>query len=241
MKTAVVVQARNRSTRLPGKVLKPLAGHSVLEEVLRRCQAIPGADAVVCAIPDQAEDDALVPLVKRAGCRLVRGSTDDVLSRYSKAAEEVGAEIVMRVTSDCPLIDPALCGEVLRRRAEAGADYACNNLPPAFPHGLDCEAFTVDALRRADAAARDPQEREHVTPWLRRAPEIARASVEGPGGRAVEQRWTLDYPEDYAFLQGVFALLPPPPAIPPWRQVFEIVERHPELSTLNAARHQKRA
>src|SRR5436190_1711245 len=95
---------------------------------------------------------------------------------------EAGAQIVMRVTSDCPLIDPALCGEVLRRRSETGADYACNNMPPSFPHGLDCEAFTVEALRRADAEARGADDREHVTPWLRRASGIARASIKGPGG-----------------------------------------------------------
>jgi spore coat polysaccharide biosynthesis protein SpsF len=241
VKTAVIVQARNLSTRLPGKVLKPLAGHTVLEEVLRRCAAIPGADAVICAIPDQPEDEALIPLVKRAGSLLARGSATDVLTRYRRAADEAGADIVMRVTSDCPLIDPLLCGEVLQRRSETGAEYACNNIPPSFPHGLDCEAFTADALRRADAAARDPDDREHVTPWLRRAPEIARASVKGPGGRVAEQRWTLDYPEDYEFLRAVFDLLPATPAIPPWREVMKIIERHPELAAINAGRHRARA
>src|SRR5205085_8958267 len=190
-------------------------GHTVLEEVLRRCRAIPGTEAVICAIPDQPEDDVLIPLVKRAGCLLVRCSATDVLSRYRQAADEAGSQIVMRVTSDCPLIDPALCGEVLRRRSETGADYACNNMPPSFPHGLDCEAFTVEALRRADAEARGADDREHVTPWLRRASGIARTSIKGPGGRAGEQRWTLDYPEDYEFLRALFGLLPAPPAIPP--------------------------
>jgi glutamate-1-semialdehyde 2,1-aminomutase/spore coat polysaccharide biosynthesis protein SpsF len=212
----------------------------VLEEVLRRCRAIPHADAVVCAIPDQPEDDALIPLVKRAGCALVRGSTTDVLARYRQAADEAGADVIMRVTSDCPLIDPALCGEVLRRRTETGGAYACNNMPACFPHGLDCEAFTADALRRADAAARNPGDREHVTPWLRRAPEITRASVIGPGGRAMEQRWTLDYPEDYEFLHTVFRLLPPLPAIAPWREVMRVVERHPELSVINLSRRRTR-
>jgi spore coat polysaccharide biosynthesis protein SpsF len=241
MKTAAIVQARNRSTRLPGKVLKPLAGHTVLEEVLRRAAAIPGIDAVVCAIPDQSEDDVLVPLVKRAGTGLARGSTMDVIARYRAAAEAAGADIVLRVTSDCPLIDPVLCGEVLSRRAETGADYASNNMPPSFPHGLDCEAFTLAALRRADAAAREAADREHVTPWLRRAPEITRASVKGPGGSAAEQRWTLDYPEDYEFLYALFQRLPPPPAIPSWREVLAVVERHPELPAMNADRHQVRA
>jgi glutamate-1-semialdehyde 2,1-aminomutase/spore coat polysaccharide biosynthesis protein SpsF len=232
--TAIIVQARMGSTRLPGKVLMPLAGHTVLEEVLRRCRAIPGADTVVCAIPDDPADDVLIAPATRSGAVVTRGSASDVLSRYRRAADTVGADIVMRVTSDCPLIDPALCGEVLALRAARGVDYAANNIPPGFPHGLDCEAFTAAALRRADDEARDPYAREHVTPWLRTHPTVTRAALPGPGGAVLDQRWTLDFPEDYAFFQAVFAKLPQNCG---WRDAVEMLDAHPEITTINAGRH----
>jgi spore coat polysaccharide biosynthesis protein SpsF len=241
MRTATIVQARMGSTRLPGKVLLPLGGHTVLEEVFRRVRAIAAVDVVICATSVEPEDDVLVGIAKRAGVEVVRGSAIDVLARYRKAAEAAGASTIIRVTSDCPLIDPVLCGQVLRRHAETNADYAANNMPPSYPHGLDCEVFTLDALRRADQAAHVPTDREHVTPWLRRNADVSRASVEGPGGHALEHRWTLDFPEDYTFLQAVFALLPPPPAIPAWSEVAAMLEARPEICALNAMRRVVRA
>jgi spore coat polysaccharide biosynthesis protein SpsF len=235
VKTAVIVQARNLSTRLPGKVLKPLGRHTVLEEVLCRCGKIPGADIVICAIPDKPEDEPLIPLVQRSGAMLIRGSTKNVLARYRIAAEAVKTDIVMRVTSDNPLIDPELCGEVLKLRAKENADYACNNMPPSFPLGLDCEVFTMDALRRADQSTVDREEREHVTPWLRRDPGVKIAKLPGPGGHAIEQRWTLDYPEDYEFLRRIFELLPSN-RIPPWTEVMKLIDSHPDIQTINAGR-----
>lgn len=239
MTTAIIVQARIGSTRLPGKVLSPLVGHTVLEEVLRRCRAIPGADVVVCAIPDDAADDALIAPARRAGAVVTRGSASDVLQRYRRAADEVGADVVMRVTSDCPLIDPALCGEVLALRAASGVDYAANNMPPGFPHGLDCEAFTAAALRRADDTARDPYAREHVTPWLRTHPSVSRTALPGPGGALLEQRWTLDFPEDYALMQAIFAGLPA--GATAWRDALAVVQADAALDRINAARRVRRA
>jgi glutamate-1-semialdehyde 2,1-aminomutase/spore coat polysaccharide biosynthesis protein SpsF len=229
--TAVVVQARVGSKRFPAKVLKPLAGHTVLDEVLRRCRAVKGADVVVCAIPDGAEDDILVPIAARHAT-VVRGSASDVLSRYVVAAKTVGADVVMRVTSDCPLIDPAVCAEVLALRDAEGADYASNNMPPSFPHGLDCEAFKAQWLYRADDEARLPEEREHVTPWLRADERLKRINLSDAKGDAVDQRWTLDYPLDHAFLTAVFARLPAS-GIPPWREVLGIIESYPEIEAIN--------
>jgi glutamate-1-semialdehyde 2,1-aminomutase/spore coat polysaccharide biosynthesis protein SpsF len=232
----VVVQARVGSTRLPGKVLKPLSSHTVLEEVLRRCRAIASANVVVCAIPDTPEDDVLVPLAKRAGAVVTRGSGPDVLARYATAASAVGADVVMRVTSDCPLIDPAVCDDVLALRARHRADYACNNMPRSFPHGLDCEAFTAAALAACAATATEREQREHVTPWLRTHPAMKRVSLPGPGKLAADLRWTLDYPEDYAFFTRLFSLLPGPPAIPSWREVYELLTANPTIAAINAMR-----
>ena len=234
MRTAIIVQARIGSTRLPGKVLKPLNGHTVLEEVLQRCRAIPGADVVVCAIPVSSENDALIAPSTRTGAVVTRGSAGDVLARYHQAAGEVGADVVMRVTSDCPLIDPALCGDVLALRTAEQADYAANNMPPSFPHGLDCEAFTAVALARAHVQASDAYDREHVTPWLRRDDSVKRVALAGPGGTAVAQRWALDFPEDYAFLSALFAKLPA--GRTRWQDTLAVVAANPQISTLNATR-----
>ncbi|MDP3513896.1 MAG: glycosyltransferase family protein [Sulfuritalea sp.] len=239
MTTAVIVQARLGSSRLPGKVLKPLAGGTVLEEVLRRCRAIPGADLVVCAVPEGGKDDPVAAEARRCGAIVTRGSETDVLDRYLQASKAVGAAVVMRITSDCPLIDPEVCGAVLELRAAEDADYACNNLPPSFPHGLDCEAFTRDALEMAWREAIAPEDREHVTPWLRRAPEIRRAVLAGPVGNFAHLRWTLDFPEDYDFFKAVFALMPTPTTIPGWQELAAKLKHHPEIAAINSQQCQR--
>lgn len=235
--TAIIVQARMASTRLPGKVLLPLAGHSVLWHVLTRCAAVEGCEAVCCAIPDDEACAEIAAEAERAGAAVARGPEHDVLARYLGAADAVGADVVMRVTSDCPVIDPQVCAIVLRARAEAEADYACNNMPRRWPHGLDCEAFTREALERAARLAGEPGDREHVTPWLRRDASIDRVHVPGPDEALASHRWTLDFPEDYRFFEALFEYLPPPPHIAPFDEILAVVEAHPEIAALNAHCH----
>jgi len=230
-----------KSTRLPGKVLLPLVGHSVLWHTLSRCAAI-GDDVIVCcAIPVGSECDAIADEAERAGAMVSRGSEDDVLSRYLTAAKDTDAEVIMRVTSDCPVIDPGICAEVLRARAAANADYACNNMPRGWPHGLDCEAFTHAALERAAALATAPDEREHVTPWLRNDPSVSRVHVSGPNAELAKHRWTLDFPEDYAFFEALFNVLPAPEHEAGFDNILAAVESCPEISTLNAHRYPETA
>lgn len=231
--TAVIVQARMGSSRLPGKVLKPLAGDPVVCHVLRRARAISGADVVVLATTTDPGDDLLAELALRQGVEVFRGSEQDVLDRYLGAAGQVGANTVMRITCDCPVIDPKICDEVLRLRASRQADFACNTLPPRWPHGLDCEAFTFELLKHAAAKAREPEEREHVTIWMRRQPGLARVNLPGSGGMIAQHRWTLDYPEDLAFFEALFEYLPSPPAMPGWREILAIVQQHPEIAVIN--------
>src|SRR4051812_14503524 len=157
-RTVAIIQARFGSTRLPGKVLKPLGsipggGGIVLDHAIQRCRAIPSVDAVVIATTDREEDGAIVAAAERSGALVHRGSAEDVLARYAGAAKLAQADIVLRVTSDCPLIDPGICDRVIRLRAETGVDYAANNMPRLYPHGLDCEVFTRDGLDRADRSA----------------------------------------------------------------------------------------
>ena len=235
MVAAVIVQARMASTRLPGKVLKPLRDGTVLREVLRRCRAIPGVDIVCCAVPESAPNDPVAREAESCGAAVHRGHEIDVLDRYTRAARMLRADTVMRVTSDCPLIDPGLCGEVLAALHAAGADYACNNMPPSFPHGLDCEAFTAAALEWAFENARLPEEREHVTPWLRCAAGLKRVNVSSGRPALARHRWTLDYPEDLAFFEAVFAALPDAETAS-LEDVLALLERRPDIAAINASR-----
>jgi spore coat polysaccharide biosynthesis protein SpsF (cytidylyltransferase family) len=236
VKTACIVQARLGSTRLPGKILCELAGVSVLGHVLRRAAAVPGVDCVVCATVTGTDGDRVAQEARRHGAIVFHGDEKDVLGRYLGAARLVAADRILRVTSDCPLIDPALCGQVLALCGPGEADFAANNTPPSWPHGLDCEAFTRAVLEEAALRARRPDEREHVSPWMREAPGLVRADLSGPGGAIVHHRWTLDYPEDLAFLEAVFALLPKPPSLPDMAAVLAVLREHPALAAINAGR-----
>lgn len=231
-RTAIIVQARFGSSRLPGKILQQLNGRSVLAHDIGRLQRVVGVDAVVIATTDNPNDDAIAAHAAACGATVFRGDEQDVLARYLGAARAVHADIVMRVTSDCPLIDPDICGAVLALRAEANADYAANNMPRLFPHGLDCEAFTRAALERAAVEATDPYDREHVTPWMRRQPGLRRANLTGPGWPANQQRWTLDFPADLAFFQAVFEHLPANRLLS-WQEVLSLLGRRPELQNAN--------
>jgi UDP-2,4-diacetamido-2,4,6-trideoxy-beta-L-altropyranose hydrolase len=231
-KTAIIVQARLGSSRLPGKILQKLGARTVLAHDIERLRRVAGADVVVIATTDSPKDDAVAEAARAYGAVVFRGDEQDVLSRYLGAARLVDADVIMRVTSDCPLIDPDICAAVLALRARTKADYATNNMPRLYPHGLDCEAFTRDALERAAREAVSPYDREHVTPWLRRQPGLRRANLVGPGWPANQQRWTLDFPEDLTFFQGVFAELPQD-RLPTWQEVLSLLGKRPDLLAPN--------
>ena len=207
--------------------------------MLRRCRAIPGNDIVVCATVASPESAPIEAVAEEYGALVFRGSETDVLDRYLKAARSVDADVIMRVTSDCPLIDPQLCGAVLAARANIRADYGANFFSHGFPHGLDCDAFTRETLERCAREASDPGDREHVTAWMRRQPALRKARVDGPGGAPAGWRWTIDYEEDLAFLRALFRHLPPAPAMPAWTEIATVLDRHPEIAEINAARRQR--
>ena len=234
MTAAVIVQARMTSTRLPGKVLLPLDGTTVLEHVLTRCLAIANADVVCCAIPEGPAHEPLIEIIEYAGAVVYQGSESDVLDRHYQAARKVGADIVLRVTSDCPMTDPEICARVLELVRGGGADFACNNMPPSWPHGLDCEAVSFKWLERAALEAEKQFEREHVMPWIRGHPDVIKANLVGPGGGTEANRWTIDDPDDYAFLEAMWKRLPAGPAGWPYMVALAIVEREPALAAINA-------
>jgi len=234
MTKAIIIQARMGSMRLPGKVLLSLGKTTVLEEVIRRCKAIPLADIVCCAIPFGAQDDQLAKAAKSFGAVVTRGSQSDVLSRYCDAAREINADIVMRIPADKPLIDPIICGEVLKLLIDNNADFAANNMPASWPHGFDCEVFKSDILFQADKATSSKEDREHVTPWMRRNNNLKILSLIGPGGKCINWRCTLDYKEDYDFILSLFEKLDKPPAIPLFDDISLVIEKHPELLKINS-------
>lgn len=236
MTTGVIVQARAGSTRLPGKVMMDLAGRTVLAWVLERCHAIDGVDEVCCAVPRGADNDAVALEAHRRGASVFRGSERDVLDRHHRAAETFGFDVVMRITSDCPLIDPTLCAQVLERRVDAGADYACNNLPPSWPHGLDCEAMSAEWLARAAREATAPFDREHVTPFIRVHSEAIRLNLNRPGPSAHHHRWTLDHRRDLCFLREMAKRLPAGPGGWDHRVALVIAEADPLLAAMNTGR-----
>lgn len=235
-RTAVIIQARMASTRLPGKVLLDLGGRSILHWVVSRCQAIKSADVVCCATSEDRSCDPIESEARRLGAVVFRGSETDVLQRYAEAARMLKADVILRVTSDCPLIDPEICDAVLRFRLQQDAEYACNNMPPSFPHGLDCEAFTYQLLDRADRHADTLHEREHVTPWMRNSAGASRANLQCPDADYLDQRWTLDYPEDLAFLRGLYRCAPQLESANMGR-VLRVVAKHPDLLEMNRLHH----
>jgi glutamate-1-semialdehyde 2,1-aminomutase/spore coat polysaccharide biosynthesis protein SpsF len=233
MKTAVIVQARHGSSRLPGKAILPLGSGTVLSQVIARCTRIAGADVVVCAIPDTEDSEPVAEEAERCGALVVRGSETDVLSRYAKAARAANADIVMRITPDCPFVDPLICSRVLTLLAQA--DYASLDMPVTWPHGLDCEAFPARLLLEAEQKADDPFEREHVTPWIR-ARAKPKATLTGPGAPFTGMRWTLDYPEDYEFLKAAHAALGPNAIQASAMDLASLCIRRPDIAAINAVR-----
>src|SRR5262249_33410304 len=164
LRVLAIVQARLGSTRLPRKALLDLAGRPVLAHVFDRAACIPGVDELVLATTDNFEDEALVGVARSVGVACVRGSEKDVVDRFRMAAREFPADAILRITADCPLIDPDVSGHVVTRFLENAAtvDYASNVQPPTFPDGLDTEIFSMAALERAWLEARSASDREHV-------------------------------------------------------------------------------
>lgn len=231
------------STRLPGKVLLPLAGTSVLGCVVDRLRDVSGLDDLLVATSLLDSDDPVVAECERLGVSSFRGSAEDVLARYRAAAAAAGAEVVVRITSDCPLIDGELVG-VLLRDFEMGepCDYLSNTLVRSYPRGLDTEIVRFTALERADREAVLSYEREHVTPYLYRHPELfaLRAYVDPGGEDRSRMRWTVDSAEDYAFVRAVYAACSyGAPREVGTAEVLRAIARDPSLPSLNASVRQK--
>lgn len=243
MKTVVIVQARVGSSRLPRKVLKHLGGKTVLARVLSRLGWCNLVDEVVVATTDQAEDQAVVEEAKRCGVRAICGSELDVLARYHLAANETDARMIIRITSDCPLVDPMLIDQMIARfhqQSNTGhtIDYLSNTHPRTFAHGLDVEVFRREALEIAHREACAVHEREHVTPFFYLHPLRFRLHNFAQATDHSALRWTLDEPADQRFFEALFRHFKSSQMITT-NQVLALLERFPELSEINADVRQK--
>ena len=232
MRVLAVVQARMGSSRLPGKVLARLGGVPALSRVLRRTRSATRVDDVIVATTDSAEDDAVERLAAAEGCGTYRGSRDDVLDRYWRTAARERPVYVVRITADCPLVMPRVVDRVVEVTIAGGFDYASNTLVRTYPKGLDVECFTLAALERAVRDATDAYDREHVTPYLKRYPALFRPGDVRARTDRSDLRWTLDYPEDLAFLDRVFSELGDPSSP---EQVVQLMETDSEVAELHRA------
>jgi spore coat polysaccharide biosynthesis protein SpsF len=233
MKIVAIIQARMGSTRLPGKVLMDLGRETVLARVLGRLRRAIMIDEIVVATTDSAADDAIIRECQRLEVSCFRGSEHDVLDRYYQAARMFAAEIVVRITSDCPVIDPDLVDETVRAFQLRCGDYCSNSFPRTYPRGLDTEVFTMNALERAWCHAYAPYEREHVTPYLYQHPELFRVVSHHGQTEYSKYRWTLDTEEDLELLRAIYARFGDKDDFS-WREVIQLMEREPELAELNS-------
>jgi spore coat polysaccharide biosynthesis protein SpsF len=238
MKVVAIVQARMGSTRLPGKVLMDLGGETALARVLNRLRRSQLIQEVVVATTTSAPDVAIAQECIRLGAPFFRGSEGDVLDRYYRAALECQAEAVVRITADCPLIDPELVDDTVRPFLEQHADFASNVTPRRYPRGLDTEILSAIALERAWHEARSSYEREHVTPYIyEHAQQFKVISVRGHDDYS-HYRWTLDTPEDLQLLRAIYSRFGNQDDAG-WRDVVALMEREPQLAALNSQVLQK--
>ncbi|MFN8946265.1 MAG: cytidylyltransferase domain-containing protein [Alphaproteobacteria bacterium] len=241
MRNVCIIQARLGSSRLPGKVLLELAGRPALDWVIARAAASNAFAEIVLATTTDPRDDALATHGKGLGLRVVRGSEADVLDRYCLAAKESRADIITRVTSDCPLIEPAILAAMAARCCPPhDFDIISNAVQRTFPRGLDAEMFTRAALEAAATEARDPAEREHVTVFIYRRPERFRIAHFTQGADHSRERWTLDTPEDYALLSHIFEAASDPLALSQ-EDVLALLDANPSWRALNAHIEQKKS
>jgi spore coat polysaccharide biosynthesis protein SpsF len=260
MTVVAIIQARMGSTRLPGKVLAEIGGRSMLGRVCDRARRAALVDQVVMATTLEPDDRQIVDECGRLGVACFRGSTQDVLDRYDRAACVFEAGTVVRITADCPLIDPEVIDLVVSAFQEASQAhqpsafgiqhsafsiqhsafllYASNTLRRTWPRGLDVEVMTAAALSRACREAREPHQRAHVTPYIYEHPETFRLlSVTGTEDLA-QWRWTVDVPEDLDFVRVVYERLGNGGTFT-WRDVQELLAREPALAELNGHVRQK--
>jgi len=233
MRVVAIVQARMGSSRLPGKVLADIGGATMLAQVVRRLRAARSITEIAIATSTAPDDDAVVREAGRLGAGVHRGSQSDVLARFLGAARSYRADAIVRVTADCPLLDPGVVDQVVGALAPA-IDYASNTHERSYPRGLDAEALHRDTLERIGRMGCSPAAREHVTAFVMEAPQLFRIAQVRAADDDSDLRWTVDTADDLAMVRTLYAALGLADAARPYREVVAAVRERPELSAGNA-------
>jgi len=230
-----IIQARLTSTRLPNKVLLDLNGKPLLWHVVRRVKQAENIDHVVLAVPDSSSNDELASFVNKEGWNLFRGSEDDVLSRYYQAATYIKADVIVRITSDCPLVDPKIIDETINRHLAERNDYTAVGIEGGFPRGLDIEVLNFHCLKTAYEKAKEKFEREHVTVFIYQNPKLFKILfIEACGIlKRPDIRITVDTEEDYLLIKKIYASLYNIDNFFSIQDVIALIDDNPYLKSIN--------
>ncbi len=241
MKVISIVQARMGSTRLPGKALKPIEGKAMTWHVLNRLKRSKSIQTICLATTDKKEDSALLELANNMGVNSFAGSETNVLDRYYQCATAQKSDHVVRLTGDCPLIDPEVTDAIINKHLESGADYTSNTLERSFPRGLDTEVMTYDTLKKVWEAAVTDGAREHVTQYIRlnRGDFRVEQVVANPSLKAPDFRFCVDTEEDFEFVASVYHYLYRINADFKTQSVLDLLDKRPELKKINEHVQQK--
>lgn len=234
MKVVIIVQARMGSTRLPGKMMKEVAGKPMIQYVFDRAKISKLTDEVWLATTESTSDDILADWAEKNNIFYFRGSENDVLDRYYQTAKKAKADVVVRVTGDCPLLDSDVVDKVIQEYKEGGYDYVSNIHPPTYPDGLDTEVFSFESLERAWKEASLQSEREHVTPYIWKNPDKFKMKNVANDIDYSAERWTLDTKEDYEFLKNVIEECEKKGKICRMQEVLEIIKDNPDWKGINS-------
>jgi spore coat polysaccharide biosynthesis protein SpsF len=241
MKIVCFIEARMRSRRLPGKVLRPVCGKPMLELMIERVKRARTLDGIVVATTDQPCDESIASLAASLGVGAFRGSEEDVLSRVLGAARAYGADVIVETTGDCPLHDPALIDKVVADFRIGGADFVSNVLDYTTPRGTDVRVFTTDALDEINRTSNDPADHEHVSLhfWEHPTKYRLRNVRTELGAEVAELRLTVDTPEDFALITAVYDALYPDKPDFTLADVLALFKQRPELLLMNRSVKQK--
>lgn len=228
----IIVQARMSSSRLPGKVAKPILGKPMLQWQLDRISAIPQVTKVIVATSNNSEDDEIAQLCNLSQTLCFRGDLDDVLDRFYQCAQHHALSTIIRITGDCPVIDDEIITQLIEKHLAEHNDYTNNFESCTLPDGLDCEIFSFAVLQRAWQEAKKPSEREHVTPYIRNLPDIKKGELTFAADIS-HLRWTVDNPEDFELISIFYQKLHKNGQHFRTHDILALLEREPELKTMN--------
>jgi spore coat polysaccharide biosynthesis protein SpsF len=238
MKVVAIIQARMGSTRLPGKVMLPIGGKSMLARVVTRVHRAQMIDEVVVATSTKAQDDPIVNECQTLSVPCFRGNEDDVLDRYYQCALQYEANVIVRITADCPMIDPEVIDQAIVTFLSKKADYASNGLQRTFPRGLDTEVMTIAALKKAWQEAKLNFQRVHVTPYIHRNPKEFRLEPILAGSDTSQYRWTVDTQEDLNLVRTIYARFGNADTFS-WLDAVMLMKMDPNLAKINQHVEQK--